>query len=149
MAKKRYSAEFEGPIARGMLTNAPISTKWAREVAVAIKGMKLSEAKAYLERVLEHKDWIPIRRYNKKVAHRKGVKNGVKSGRFLDKTVKYFLRLIRNVEANAQSKGLSTENLRIVHIWVGKGFRRYKRQPKGHFRIRRAKSTHVEMVVKE
>ena len=149
MVKKRYSAEFEGPVAKGMLTNAPISTKWAREVAVAIKGMKLVDAKKYLERVLKHEDWIPIRRYNKKVAHRKGVKAGVKSGRFLDKTVKYFLKLIRNVEANAQARGLTVEKLRIIHIWVGKGYRRYKRQPKGMFRIRRAKSTHVEMVVKE
>lgn len=148
MVKKRYAAEFEGPVAKGMLVNAPISTKWAREVAVAIKGMKLEDAKAYLERVLKHKDWIPVRRYNKKVAHRKGVKDGIKSGRFLDKTVKYFLKLIRNVEANAQSQGLPLENLRIVHVWVGKGYRRYKRQPKGHYRIRRAKSTHVEMVVK-
>ena len=146
--KKRYSAEFEGPVAKGMLVNAPISTKWAREVAVAIKGMKLEEAKRYLERVLKHQDWIPVKRYNKKVAHRKGVKDGVKSGRFLDKTVKYFLKLIRNVEANAQAQGLALENLRIVHIWVGKGFRRLKRQPKGMFRFRRAKSTHVEMVVK-
>ncbi len=149
MAKKRYSAEFEGRVAKGMLVNAPISTKWAREVAVAIKGKRLVEAKAYLQRVLKHLEWIPVRRYNKKVAHRKGVRGGVKSGRFMDKTVKYFLKLIRNVEANAEALGLDVEKVRIVHVWVGKGYRRYKRQPKGMFRIRRAKSTHVEMVVKE
>ena len=149
MAKKRYSAEFEGRVAKGMLVNAPISTKWAREVAVAIKGKRLVDAKAYLQRVLKHLEWIPVRRYNKKVAHRKGVRGGVKSGRFMDKTVKYFLKLIRNVEANAEALGLDVEKVRIVHVWVGKGYRRYKRQPKGMFRIRRAKSTHVEMVVKE
>ncbi|NPA86473.1 MAG: 50S ribosomal protein L22 [Candidatus Diapherotrites archaeon] len=149
MVKKRYTAEFEGKVARGMLVNAPISTKWAREVAVTIKGMSIPEAKDFLNRVLKHQDWIPLRRYNKKVAHRKGVKAGIKSGRFLDKTVKYFLRLIRNVEANAEAQGIDSSRARIVHVWVGKGFRRWKRQPKGRFRLRRAKSTHVEMVVKE
>ena len=149
MAKKRYSATFDGKVAKGMLVNAPISTKWAREVGRAIKGMKISEAEAYLNRVLKHEDWIPIKKYNKKVAHRKGVKDGVKSGRFLDKTVRYFLKLIKNVKANAEALGLDAQNARIIHVWVGKGFRRYKRQPKGMFRIRRAKSTHVEMVVKE
>ena len=148
MVKKRYSAEFEGEIARGMLVNAPISTKWAREVGRTIKGMLLTEAEEYLKRVLKHQDWIPIRRYNKKVAHRKGVKEGIKSGRYLDKTVKYFLKLINNVKANAENQGLDVNRARIIHVWVGKGFRRYKRQPKGMFRIRRAKSTHVEMVVK-
>ena len=149
MVKKRYTAEFQGSVAKAVLVNAPVSTKWAREVATAIKGMRLKEAEQYLKRVLDHKDWIPIRRYNKKVAHRRGVKNGVKSGRFLDKTVRYFLRLLNNVKANAEAKGLDVERAKIIHIWVGKGFRRWKRQPKGHFRIRRAKSSHVEVVVKE
>lgn len=144
--KKSYTYIPQGPHAKAMIVNAPISTKWAREVAAAIRGMQLEKAKKYLERVLQHKDWIPIRRYNKKVAHRKGSK-GVKSGRFLDKTVKYFLKLIRNVEANAEAQGLSLEKLKIVHVWVGKGRRRFKRQPKGMFRIRRSKATHVEMVV--
>ena len=148
MVKKRYTAEFEGKTARGMLVNAPISTKFAREVATAIRGMKLSEAKDYLQRVLKHKDWIPVRRYNKKVAHRRGVKDGIKTGRFMDKTVSYFLKLIRNVESNAEAEGIDAQNARIIHIWVGKGYRRLKRQPGGRYRIRRAKSTHVEMVVK-
>ena len=147
MVKKRYSATFEGPHAKGMLKNAPISTKWAREVARAIKGMRVKDAEEYLNRVLEHKDWIPLKRYNKKVAHRKGVKDGVKSGRYLDKTVKYFLKLIQNVKANAEAQGIDADNARIVHVWVGKGFRRWKRQPKGVWRFRRAKSTHVEMVI--
>lgn len=148
MVKKKYTAEIPGKTARGMLVNAPISTKWAREVAVAIKGMTIADAKAYLQRVLEHKDWIPVRRYNKKVAHRSGVKDGIKTGRFLDKTVTYFLKLLRNVEANAESEGMDAQNARIIHIWVGKGYRRLKRQPGGRYRLRRAKSTHVEMVVK-
>ncbi len=148
MVKKRYSVVFEdeSKIAKGMLVNAPISTKFAREVAVAIKGMRVEAAEAYLKRVLAHKDWIPVRRYNKKVAHRKGVRGGVKSGRYMDKVVRYFLRLIQNVKANAEAKGLDVSTLRIVHVWVGKGWRRPRLHPRTR-RIVRAKATHVEMVV--
>ncbi len=148
MVKKHYTIQIEGPHAKAMLKNTPISTKWAREVARAIKGMNLRKAVEYLERVLEHRDWIPAKRYNKKVAHRKGVKEGVKSGRYMDKTVKYFLKLLRNVESNAEQAGLDPSNVKIVHVWVGKGFRRLKRQPKGMWRIRRSKSTHIEVVVR-
>ena len=147
MVKKRYSYVPDGPHAKAMVVNAPISTKWAREVAVAIKGMRLKDAEAYLQRVLEHKDWIPVRRFNKKVAHRRGVKDGIKSGRFMDNTVRYFLRLLRNAEANAAAQGLDVDSVRIIHVDVGKGVRRLKRQPKGMFRLRRTKSTHIEVVV--
>ncbi len=148
MVKKRYTIrmEDESKIAKGMLVNAPISTKFAREVAVAIKGMRLEAAEAYLRRVLAHEDWVPVRRYKKKVAHRKGVRGGVKSGRYMDKTVKYFLKLIQNVKANAEAKGLDVSALRIIHVWVGKGWRRPRIHPRTR-RVVRAKSTHVEMVV--
>ena len=149
MVKKRYSATISGPkAARGMLVNAPISTKWAVEVASAIRGMPLLKAEEYLKRVLRHEDWIPIRRYKRDVPHRKGVRGGVKSGRYMDKTVRYYLKLIENVKNNAQQKGLDLSKLRIVHVSASKGFRRWRIQPMLRRTIRK-KSTHVEMVVSE
>lgn len=149
MVKKRYSTTLDGPnVARGMLVNAPISTKWAVEIASAIRGMSLLKAEEYLKRVLAHKDWIPIRRYKRDVPHRKGVRGGVKSGRYMDKAVKYYLKLIENVKNNAQQKGLDVSKLRIVHVSASKGYRRIRIQPMLR-RIIRRKSTHVEMVVSE
>lgn len=149
MVKKRYSVVIEGDkVAKGMLVNAPISTKWAVEVASAIRGMPLLEAEEYLKRVLAHGDWIPIRRYKRDVPHRRGVRAGVKSGRYMDKTVKYFLKLIENVKNNARQKGLDVSKLRIVHVSASKGYRRVRIQPMLR-RIIRKKSTHVEMVVSE
>ncbi|HIQ10091.1 MAG TPA: 50S ribosomal protein L22 [Euryarchaeota archaeon] len=149
MVKKRYSVVVEGDkVAKGMLVNAPISTKWAVEVASAIRGMPLLEAEEYLKRVLAHGDWIPIRRYKRDVPHRRGVRAGVKSGRYMDKTVKYFLKLIENVKNNARQKGLDVSKLRIVHVSASKGYRRVRIQPMLR-RIIRKKSTHVEMVVSE
>lgn len=149
MVKKRYSVAVEGQkVARGMLVNAPISTKWAVEISSAIRGMPLLKAEEYLKRVLAHKDWIPIRRYKRDVPHRKGVRAGVKSGRYMDKAVRYFLKLIENVKNNAQQKGLDVSKLRIVHVSASKGYRRVRIQPMLR-RIIRRKSTHVEMVVSE
>ncbi len=149
MVKKKYSVELEGEkVARGMLVNAPISTKWAVEVASAIRGMPLLKAEEYLKRVLAHKDWIPQRRYHKDTPHRRGVRGGIKSGRYMDKTVEYYLKLIENVKNNAQQKGLDVSKLRIVHVSASKGYRRHRVQPMIR-RIIRKKSTHVEMVVSE
>ncbi len=128
-------------------SDVPLSVKNVTEVGRAIKGMEVESALAYLERVLEHKDWIPLRRYNKKVPHRKGSK-GVKSGRFLDKTVAFMIKLIRQAVNNARNKGMEGK-LYIKRVWVGKGYRRYVRQPKGMYRIRRRKSAHVEVVVSD
>ena len=35
-----------------------------RETAMAIKNMPLAKARAYLNRVLEHKSCVPLRRFN-------------------------------------------------------------------------------------
>ncbi len=149
MVKKKYSVDLGGKrVARAMLVNAPISTKWAVEVADAIRGMPLLKAEAYLQRVLDHKDWIPQKHYHKDTPHRKGVRAGIKSGRYMDKTVKYFLKLIQNVKNNAEQKGLDVSKLRIVHVAASKGYRRPRIQPMLR-RIIRKKSTHVEMVVSE
>ncbi len=150
MVKKRYSHKDYDPkrMARGMLVNAPISTKWAVEIGRAIKGMRLVDAEAYLKRVLRHEDWIPVRRFNRDVPHRKGVKAGVKSGRYMDKAVRYFLKLIENVKNNAEQKSLDVEKLRIIHVSASKGYRRPRIQPM-LMRVIRRKSTHVEMVVSE
>ena len=147
--KKRYSTTVEGSkSARGMLVNAPISTKWAVEIASMVRGMPLVRAKEYLKRVLAHEDWIPVRRYKRDVPHRKGVRAGVKSGRYMDNAVRYFLKLIENVESNARQKGLDVSKLRIVHVSASMGYRRTRVQPMLR-RIIRRKSTHVEMVVSE
>jgi len=149
MVKKRYSTTVEGAkLAKGMLVNAPISTKWAVEVASVIRGMPLLKAKEYLKRVLAHEDWIPIRKYKRDVPHRKGVRAGVKSGRYMDNAVRYFIKLVENVENNAQQKGLDVSKLHVVHVSASMGYRRTRVQPMLR-RIIRRKSTHLEMVVSE
>ncbi len=127
--------------------NAPISTKFASEVAREIKGMTLKEAEEYLERVRKKEVWVPIRRFKKKVSHKRGTVEGWKIGRYPVKVAEYFLKLIKNVRNNVEQAGKDPDSAKIVLINVGKGRRRIRRQPKGYYHFQRRKATNVEMVV--
>ncbi|MHA1369882.1 MAG: 50S ribosomal protein L22 [Promethearchaeota archaeon] len=112
--------------------NAPVSLKKTREVCNAIKGMYLNKAKDYLERVLKFEVPIPFKRFKKKQAHRKG--KGFGPGRYPVKSVKLVLDLLKDVENNAEYKGLDIERCRIIHCAVNKG-RVYKKYiPRAHGR---------------
>ena len=92
-----------------------ISPKASREICHHIKGMRLDRAKEVLGEVVELKKPIPYRRHNKKVAHRKGAQ-GFDAGRFPQKAAGEILKILDQVEANAEFKGLYTDRLKIIHI---------------------------------
>lgn len=103
-------------------------------------GLKLTKAFNYLGDVKEHKQVIPFRRFNGGVgrasqAKQFGATQGrsstwsitnawhltlhhTPSGRWPEKSVKFILRLLKNAEANADSKGLDPEDLYIKNIVV-------------------------------
>ena len=105
--------------------------------------VQFSKAKDILERVLEKKQAIPFTRFTDGVGHRAGA--GITAGRFPEKASKEFIKLIKDAEANAQTKGLSTE-LKIVHLLAHKGSNDYHY---GRQRRRKYKRTHLEIVVEE
>jgi len=86
------------------------SPKSAREVCETIKGMSIVQAKKFLQDVLFKKQVIPFRRYTKEVPHRRShFKFHV--GRYPVKAAKEVLKVIGNLEANAEFKGLDTQNI--------------------------------------
>jgi len=91
-----------------------VSPKAAREVCVTIKGMKLDEAKEFLEQVRRKKRAVPFRRYNKKKPHRRGLQK-VAAGGYPVKAAEKILEILESAESNAMYKGLDTEHLKIVH----------------------------------
>jgi len=154
MVKKNYQKQFssEKGIAKAIAKNQRISVKYATEMCREIKGKPLKKAVAMLQRIMKKKQALPLRKYRKKVAHRKGeAQSGVKSGRFPASTCRVFLKVLESVKANADFKGLEPENLLIVHCFASRGFRRRGLQPKGRIggKVRRRKSCHLEVVVRE
>ncbi|MBW2979115.1 50S ribosomal protein L22 [Candidatus Woesearchaeota archaeon] len=135
----KYDAEKE---ARAIGLGMRISTKHSVEVCRMLRGMELQKAKDLLQKVLEKKVAVPYRRYRRDLGHKKGIE----AGRYPEKVCKEILKLLKDVEANAQVKGLNTANLVIRHIAAHSGGKPLKH---GRKRGRTAKRTHVEIIVKE
>ncbi|MCF7866509.1 50S ribosomal protein L22 [Candidatus Woesearchaeota archaeon] len=142
--KNKYAfKELEENMARAMVKDATISTKTSIEIASFLRGKTTKKALAILNRVLKKTTAIPFKRFTDGVGHRAGV--GIGAGRFPQKGSEEFIALIKNVEANAQTKGLS-DNLKIIHLVVQRGSNQYHM---GRQRRRRYKRTHLEIVVQE
>ncbi|MCE4612789.1 MAG: 50S ribosomal protein L22 [Desulfurococcales archaeon] len=148
-----YKPVDEGSVAKAMLWDVPVHPKVMREVAAAIRGMKLKEAKSLLERVVKKEEPIPFRRYHGKQAHRRGLadKWGWPIGRYPVKAAKYMIRLLDNVENNAEVKGLDIDRLRIVHVAAHKGITLKRWMPRAFGRAspKNKVHSHVEIVVEE
>ena len=120
----------------------PISAKQSVVVCAYVKGKDLQKVKKMLARVMQLKQAIPFSRYNKGAGHRPGLG----PAQYPIKTAKHLLMLLESAESNAQQKGLDVNKLVISHIKsdnAGTSWR-YGRQ-----RRRRAKRTHIEVILTE
>ena len=155
MAKKTYNAQEkikEKITAKAIKKNANVSLKYSTELAREIKGKKVKRVKEFLQNIIDKKEFLPLRKYVKKVAHRKGdSKSKTKTGRYPEKTAKAFLELINSAESNADYKGLETENLFVKHAFASMGYSRISHQPKGKIggKRRKKKSSHIEVILQE
>ena len=139
--------------AKARASDLRTSFKNMRETAMAIKNMPLAKARSYLNRVLDHKDVVPLRRFNGS-AGRTPLTKGHKfsgPGRFPEKSVKHLLDILTNAESNAESKELDTENLHITHIQVNQACHGRRRTYRAHGRINAYMSSpcHVEVILTE
>lgn len=154
MVKRKYQIQDinEKICAKAMLKNRPISLKYATEICREIKGKPVAKAEKFLQDIIEKQRYLPLKKYNKKVPHRKGkALSGQKAGRYPVKACKAFLELISYAKANAENKGLDPEKLIIKHVFACQGYRRWSIQPKGRIagKRRRKKSTHLEIILQE
>ena len=144
MSRKGYSYQGEEEnIAKALARGVEVSPKAAIEIASNIRGKELSKAKALMERVMEGKEPVRYTRFNRGVGHRKG---SIGPGRFPLKASSAVLGLLEEVEANAEYKGLNTENLIISHIAANRG---HVQQGRFKGRAHNTPTTNLEVVVKE
>ena len=127
-----------------------VSPKAAREVCKTIKGMKLEEAKDFLEQVTLKKKAVPLRKYKKKVPHRAGLEKAY-AGRYPVKAAQKILDLLKVAEGNAEFRGFDTERLKIIHAAAQQGMKTTKVIPRAFGRsspyINRF--CHVELVLEQ
>jgi large subunit ribosomal protein L22 len=129
-----------------------VKPKHAREICAVIKGMKIDQAKTYLEKVIQIKQSVPFRRYKKKVAHRKDLKQFKwYAGRYPQKTAARIYEILTAVESNAEYKGLDTDLCRIVHAATHRSrvIKRYIERAHGRSSSYFKHLSHVEIAVYE
>ncbi len=129
-------------MARGLGRSLPISTKQAIVVCDYMRNKKLSRIKSEFDEVIKLKRAIPFNKFNMDTGHKKGMG----PGKYPKKTCENILNLIKSIEANAQFKGLNSNNLFITFCCANKAAGQWHY---GRHRGRVMKKTHVEMVVEE
>ncbi|PWY97851.1 putative RPL17A-ribosomal protein L17.e [Testicularia cyperi] len=126
--------------------------KNTRETAAAVNGMKLQKAYAYLGNVAEKKQCIPFRRFNGGVGRTQQAKEfKTTQGRWPVKSVKFLVALLKNAEANAEAKGLDTEELVIRNIIIQQAPKTRRRTYRAHGRINpyEGHPIHAEILLSE
>ena len=112
--KFSYQVGNEKKVAKAFGKEFNISWKHANEICYAIKGMMLNKAIVYLEKVQRKEDFVPLRRHNKQVPHRKGKGRNTKAGRWPVKAAKQIVGVLQNAASNAEYKGLDVDKLKIA-----------------------------------
>ncbi|MEM3710770.1 MAG: 50S ribosomal protein L22, partial [Thermoprotei archaeon] len=150
MAKNGYSIENYDPTTMALAAGRDlrVSFKKTMNVCRAIKGMRLDQAKAFLNGVIQEKVPVTFTKYRKKVGHKRalGGVNGA-AGRYPVLSAKAVLKVLENAENNASKKGLDPSRLIVYHAAAQKaGFipRIYPRAF-GRMDIKHRILTHVEI----
>lgn len=123
------------------------SRKDAQNLARQIRGMKLEEAKKYLQKVIEMKQAVPAVYHNRKVSHQKGIG----PGSFPVKAAKEMLKTLENAENNAEYKGFDAENMKIKHIsaYGGRVIKGIMPRAHGRATAKDDVTTNIEIILEE
>jgi len=148
MDMRRYSADINSEkMARAYGYELRCSPKHSMNIARAIKGMKVPDAKKYLQEVIELKRPVPFFTHRKKMAHRKGMGSGC----YPQKAARHILKILENAENNAEYKGLDPESMIITHISAYKGRELRGIMPRAYGRATRKneQTTNIEIILQE
>lgn len=133
--------------ARAIGKELPISPRHSVAICRHIRGWRLERAKVFLADVIQLKTAVPDRKYGSQ-GHRRGK---VGPGRFPEKAARHILKVLEGAEANAEYKGLVTDEMVITHIAAHRG-----RSWEGRFARARGRATpkiretvNVEIILRE
>ncbi len=110
----------EEKVARAIGRELRISPKSSVEVCRAMRKKGVEKAKAFLNDVIALEIPVPMKKFKKGVAHRRGLSKAY-AGRYPVKAASKILKVLESAEANAEYKGLDTEKLFIKHISTQRG----------------------------
>jgi len=126
-----------------------ISPKHCIEICNLIRGKTLTDAKRYLEEVIQLKRPVPFRRHKRYVAHKRG--KGFGAGRYPVNSSAAILRILEDAEHNAEYKGLDPEIMRVAHISssLGRVYQGYRPRARGRSSAWNTETVHIEVILEE
>jgi large subunit ribosomal protein L22 len=152
MARTDYSLKVKGDtIAKAKANELNMSPKHSIEIATFIRHQRVNDAIAYLNEVIKLKKAIPFRRFNRNVAHKRGLPGNWDAGRYPVKASKEYIRILESVKKNAEYLGLDAESLEIIHASANRGRAQKAFFPRamGRATPKVRESVNVEIMVRE
>jgi large subunit ribosomal protein L22 len=152
MARIDYSQKITGDtIARAKANELNMSPKHSIEIATFIRHQHVNEAIAYLKDVIGLKKAVPFRRFNRNVAHKRGLPGNWDAGRYPVKASKAYIRVLESVKKNAEYIGLDADNLEIIHVSANRGRAQKAFFPRamGRATPKVRETVNIEIVVRE
>ncbi len=152
MSKIGYSFKIEDEDVVAKVTGRAlrISPKWSIELAREVTGKKLTQAKDYLDDIIEQRRSLPLKRFKKGVAHRSDLVK-TDAGRYPKKASQYFIELLESAEKNAEYKGLDVDKLYLKHVVAQRGpiLRGFRSRAYGRASPSNTQTTHVQIILEE
>lgn len=152
----RYSVEPEVPekTSKTRGSNLRVHFKHCREIAHFTHGMDVNKALKILDDVLQFKAVVPFVKFTGGIGRKamaKQCKSPGSKGRWPVKATAVYIDLLKNAVANAETKGLDTDELVIDHAQVNRAPAGRRRTYRAHGRIGKYASqpAHIEIILKE
>ncbi|HEY7588000.1 MAG TPA: 50S ribosomal protein L22 [Thermoplasmata archaeon] len=113
MTRLGYTVDYKiETMARAYGRELPIAWKKSVELARAIRGKTVEQAREYLENVATLKQPVPFKVYKRWVAH----KSGYGPARYPVKAAKAFLKVLESAVANAEFTGKEDPDAMVIKI---------------------------------
>ena len=152
MARIDYSQKISGDtIAKAKANELNVSPKHSIEIATFIRHQRVNDAISYLKDVIGLKKAIPFRRFNRNVAHKRGLPGTWDAGRYPVKASKEYIRVLESVKKNAEYIGLDADNLEIIHVSANRGRAQKSFFPRamGRATPKVRETVNIEIIVRE
>ncbi|HYS73212.1 MAG TPA: 50S ribosomal protein L22 [Thermoplasmata archaeon] len=113
MTKLGYTMEYKiETMARAYGRDMPLAWKKSVELARALRGKTVDNAREYLERVISLKQPVPMKKYKRWVAH----KSGMGPARYPVKAAKAFLKVLESAVSNAEFTGKDDPDAMVIRV---------------------------------
>jgi len=124
-----------------------VSPKHCREVCKMLKGMKVEDAKKYLQGVIELKVAVPYTRFKMYL----NPKPKVGPGRYPRNAAKAILRVLESAQSNAEYKGLEADNMKVKLAAASRGRIQKAMMPRAQGRSTpwNEQTTTIEIILEE